>query len=128
MYANCVCSVALASVLRLVSIYQVSASPFHDVSWYGYDLWVYTSIETNIGVICASIPSVKPLLVRFIPSLASWNGKGSGDLESEATLNGSRPRDTIGSRRNNPVLGLSLGLVRRRPGASKADALWAKQN
>ena len=34
----------------------------YDATWYGYEIWMWTAIETNVGVICGCIPSLKPLL------------------------------------------------------------------
>ncbi len=34
----------------------------YDVTWSGYEIWVWTAVETNIGVICGCIPALKPLL------------------------------------------------------------------
>lgn len=34
----------------------------YDATWYGYEIWLWTAIETNVGVICGCIPSLKPLL------------------------------------------------------------------
>jgi hypothetical protein len=34
----------------------------YDVTWEGYQIWVWTAVETNVGVICGCIPSLKPLL------------------------------------------------------------------
>jgi len=34
----------------------------YDVTWEGFQLWVWTAVETNIGVICGCIPALKPLL------------------------------------------------------------------
>ncbi|EUC45546.1 hypothetical protein COCMIDRAFT_95210 [Bipolaris oryzae ATCC 44560] len=34
----------------------------YDATWEGYQIWVWTAIETNVGVICGCIPALKPLL------------------------------------------------------------------
>lgn len=34
----------------------------YDATWYGYEIWLWTAIETNVGVICGCIPALKPLL------------------------------------------------------------------
>jgi len=61
--------VCICGAMRLVSIYQVSTS--FDVSWYGYDLWIYTTTECLVGILCASIPSLKPIVIKFFPAFAS---------------------------------------------------------
>jgi hypothetical protein len=34
----------------------------YDATWEGYNIWVWTAVETNVGVICGCIPALKPLL------------------------------------------------------------------
>ncbi|KAF2018532.1 hypothetical protein BU24DRAFT_458295 [Aaosphaeria arxii CBS 175.79] len=34
----------------------------YDVTWEGFQIWVWTAVETNVGVICGCIPALKPLL------------------------------------------------------------------
>lgn len=43
----------------------------YDVTWEGFQIWVWTAVETNVGVICGCIPSLKPLL---FPSRARNQG------------------------------------------------------
>lgn len=31
----------------------------YDVTWYGYYGWIWTTIESNLGVICASVPALR---------------------------------------------------------------------
>jgi hypothetical protein len=51
----------------------------YDATWYGYEIWLWTAIETNVGVICGCIPALKPLL---FPARARTQGSryanGSG--------------------------------------------------
>lgn len=34
----------------------------YDTTWEGFQIWVWTAVETNVGVICGCIPALKPLL------------------------------------------------------------------
>jgi hypothetical protein len=43
----------------------------YDATWDGYQIWVWTAIETNVGVVCGCIPALKPLL---FPSRARQQG------------------------------------------------------
>jgi hypothetical protein len=38
----------------------------YDATWEGYQIWVWTAVETNVGVICGCIPALKPLLFRTL--------------------------------------------------------------
>lgn len=56
----------------------------YDVTWEGFQLWVWTAVETNVGVICGCIPALKPLL---FPAKARQQGSkyanGSGHSRKE---------------------------------------------
>ncbi|KAF2098225.1 hypothetical protein NA57DRAFT_66600 [Rhizodiscina lignyota] len=56
----------------------------YDVTWDGFELWVWTAVETNVGVICGCIPALKPLLFR---------------ARTRGTPQGSRSFGSVGSRR-----------------------------
>lgn len=47
----------------------------YDATWHGYQIWVWTAVETNVGVICGCIPALKPLL---FPNRARNNGSRYG--------------------------------------------------
>lgn len=36
----------------------------YDVTWDGFELWVWTAVETNIGVICGCVPALKPIFFK----------------------------------------------------------------
>lgn len=48
----------------------------YDATWHGYKIWIWTAIETNVGVICGCIPALKPL---FFPNRARNNGSKYGN-------------------------------------------------
>ncbi|KAH8696377.1 hypothetical protein BGW36DRAFT_397944 [Talaromyces proteolyticus] len=57
-----------ASAVRLYyanRIYNIS----FDVTWDGYQLWLWVLVEINLAVICASIPTIRPLVRRYLPQL-----------------------------------------------------------
>ncbi|KAI8936248.1 hypothetical protein NX059_006671 [Plenodomus lindquistii] len=36
----------------------------YDATWQGYQIWLWTAVETNVGLICGCIPALKPLVFR----------------------------------------------------------------
>ncbi|KAL2823263.1 hypothetical protein BDW59DRAFT_163427 [Aspergillus cavernicola] len=61
-----------ASAVRLYyanRIYHTS----YDVTWDGYQIWLWVLVEINLAVICASIPTLRPLVRRCLPQLG-FNG------------------------------------------------------
>jgi hypothetical protein len=49
----------------------------YDVTWEGFQIWVWTAVETNTGVICGCIPSLKPLLFSTRSRMGSRATGGS---------------------------------------------------
>ncbi|PVH68237.1 putative integral membrane protein [Cadophora sp. DSE1049] len=63
--------VCLVSVLRLHSLYIVSVST--DITWDNTQAAVWSIIEVTVGIICASMPAMKPVISRLFPRLLSSN-------------------------------------------------------
>ncbi|TVY80510.1 Satratoxin biosynthesis SC1 cluster protein, partial [Lachnellula suecica] len=59
----------LVSILRLRSIYTTSHSK--DVPWDGVGSAIWSNIEVNVVIICASLPTIKPLVSKIFPRLLS---------------------------------------------------------
>ncbi|PGH18063.1 hypothetical protein AJ79_00690 [Helicocarpus griseus UAMH5409] len=57
-----------ASIVRCYYTY-VTTDLTYDVSWYGYTLWLWFALETNLAVICASIPTLRPFAKKYFPKL-----------------------------------------------------------
>ncbi|PSN60475.1 hypothetical protein BS50DRAFT_446649, partial [Corynespora cassiicola Philippines] len=53
-----------AGIVRCYYSYQ-SLIAEYDVTWYGYPLWIATAIEVHLGIICASVPPLRPLLSKI---------------------------------------------------------------
>jgi hypothetical protein len=62
----------------------------YDVTWEGFQIWVWTAVETNVGVICGCIPALKPLL---FPARART--QGSRDRSRPYGSNHSRGREKM---------------------------------
>jgi hypothetical protein len=57
------CVIVVAGSFRAYWVHQVLYDTY-DVTWEGFNLWIWTAVETNVGVICGCIPSLKPILFR----------------------------------------------------------------
>lgn len=68
-------SAPMAGALRLVYIHKAVVG--FDFTYYGYPLWALTSLEAHVGIICASAPSLKPLIVRVFPQFGSTAGRST---------------------------------------------------
>ncbi|OTB06089.1 hypothetical protein M426DRAFT_21209 [Hypoxylon sp. CI-4A] len=61
--------VCVTGILRLNSLTVASVS--EDVTWDNYGAAIWSSIETNTGIVCACLVHLKPMIVRYMPSLLS---------------------------------------------------------
>lgn len=61
--------VCLTSVLRLKSLYEISVAS--DTTWVNGAAAAWSSLEVNVGIICASLPTLRKPLSRYFPNLFS---------------------------------------------------------
>ena len=69
-----------------------------DFSWYASLSFMWSAVEVNIGIICACVPSLKPLASRVLPSIlrdtnnpsdtSELDGQGNDIQFDETTLQG----------------------------------------
>ena len=65
-----------------------------DFSWYASLSFMWSAIEVHVGIICASVPSLKPLVARILPSMLrdtsnphDVSGTGRNTLQMDRNLN-----------------------------------------
>jgi hypothetical protein len=72
--------VCVVSILRLNALIILSEHP-DDQSFYSAATAYWSNIEINLGIVCASLPALKPLVVKVIPGFStrhSSRGYGTG--------------------------------------------------
>ncbi|KAL6708296.1 hypothetical protein ACN47E_003220 [Coniothyrium glycines] len=72
--------VCIVSVLRLHALVVLAAHP-DDNTWYSSATAYWSAIESNLAIVCASLPALKPLIVKIIPGFSarhSSRGYGTG--------------------------------------------------
>ncbi|KAK3336290.1 putative integral membrane protein [Cercophora scortea] len=67
----------IVSIIRLRSLYVNNSAPVLEQPVYGVDIALWSCLEINIAIVCASVPSLKALFVKIIPALNSSAGGGS---------------------------------------------------
>lgn len=80
-----ICSKNKADILKHKVVYDT-----YDVTWDGFDLWIWTAVEVNLGVICGCVPSLKPLVFRYRSRSTTYGGSntnGSTSKRKSNTLN-----------------------------------------
>ncbi|KAH6716762.1 integral membrane protein [Leptodontidium sp. MPI-SDFR-AT-0119] len=71
----------IAGIVRTYYMYEVTTG--WDQTWRSYPVWVTSSLELYIGIICASIPATKPFFSTYLPSLfGSMTAVSSGSEAS----------------------------------------------
>ncbi|KFY17311.1 hypothetical protein V491_05038, partial [Pseudogymnoascus sp. VKM F-3775] len=61
---------------RLKSLYEISVSP--DTALDGVNAGIWSGIEINVALACASLPAIKPLIAKAVPHfLSSSRGERS---------------------------------------------------
>ncbi|KAK1955785.1 hypothetical protein LY78DRAFT_708011 [Colletotrichum sublineola] len=86
--------VVVAGVMRTYWIYYVEEKTY-DVTWEGFDLWIWTALEVNLAVVCGCVP----VLRRLLP--LTWGNKSPklADMTAPPTIgtgeNGKGKRDDL---------------------------------
>ncbi|KAF3905036.1 hypothetical protein AA313_de0205336 [Arthrobotrys entomopaga] len=89
--------VCLAGALRL---YYVALTAYsYDKTWDGFSAWIWTAAESDVGIICASLPALKPLITKVTKFKFS-------DV-TPSVYGHSRSR-TLGHRKSNHTGGIRL--------------------
>jgi fucose permease len=81
-----------------------------DVSWYASLSYMWSAIEVNVGIMCACVPGLKPLVSRFLPNIirdagTRYNSTSADQMQSlDMSGAGSLPSQTSQrpSRRKKP--------------------------
>lgn len=76
-------SVCIVSILRLNSL-LVLAHNEQDAMFYSAPPIYWAAIEMNLAIVCACVPALKPLVVKFVPAFSS---RRSGNDSSQRTGN-----------------------------------------
>lgn len=63
-----------------------------DFSWYGSLSFMWSAVEVHVGIICACVPSLKPLVSRILPRLLTDNDELS---EKSELRSGESPRTNL---------------------------------
>ncbi|OAL01627.1 hypothetical protein IQ06DRAFT_272352 [Phaeosphaeriaceae sp. SRC1lsM3a] len=62
--------VCIVSILRLNALVILSKHP-DDRTYYSAATAYWSAIEMNLGIVCASLPALKPLIVKIIPGFST---------------------------------------------------------
>jgi hypothetical protein len=80
--------VCVVSILRLRALVVLAQHP-HDSTYYSAPTAYWSAIETNLAIVCASLPALKPLVVRIIPAFSTRRGSSSRGFSSTSASSNS---------------------------------------
>ncbi|PVI08162.1 hypothetical protein DM02DRAFT_511306 [Periconia macrospinosa] len=95
--------VVVISVIRLYILIQVAKNPM-DTSWYGGPAAIWSALEINLAIFCASAPALRPLVVAVIPAFAA--SLGGSKRSNDASDPSSYSNQTADSRNSHPFIKL----------------------
>lgn len=76
--------VTIVSIIRLKSLVTFANSV--NPTWDNWDVSNWSTIELNVGIMCACLPSIRLIIVRMLPSLGgSVAGRYRCDVESKCS-------------------------------------------
>ncbi|KAK0638523.1 hypothetical protein B0T16DRAFT_421309 [Cercophora newfieldiana] len=96
----------VVSIVRLHALYVIDNSPPPQQSVQGVAIAIWSGIEINTGIICASIPALRALVVKIAPRLllsslyARATGQGKSKLYYNDTTSGTGNNSQLQSRSN----------------------------
>ncbi|KAH8664664.1 hypothetical protein BX600DRAFT_498408 [Xylariales sp. PMI_506] len=94
----------IIAIIRLQSLYVNNSAPIDQQPLYGVAIAIWSHLELNIAIVCASVPSLKPLFVKVFPKLGSLHSSGKLGYyrQSESRLkSGSRPLQSVDRTEHN---------------------------
>ncbi|EUC43280.1 hypothetical protein COCMIDRAFT_7265 [Bipolaris oryzae ATCC 44560] len=74
--------VCVVSILRLHALTILVANQ-HDTTYYSAPVAYWSSIEMNLAIVCASLPALKPLMVKILPGFSSRGGSNGYGLGTD---------------------------------------------
>ncbi|KAH9231968.1 hypothetical protein K456DRAFT_1870072 [Colletotrichum gloeosporioides 23] len=69
---TCGAFAAIVAIVRLHSLYVHGSASIDQQPLVGVDIAVWSGLEINIAIICASVPALKALFIKIIPKLGTY--------------------------------------------------------
>lgn len=79
-------SICIVSILRLHSLIVLGNHP-EDSAWHGAAPAYFSAMEVNLGIVCASLPALKPLVARIVPGFLVHQNNSRSHLTRTTTSN-----------------------------------------
>ncbi|KAJ1323237.1 hypothetical protein MN608_11383 [Microdochium nivale] len=80
--------ICIVGILRIYYLSQLSVGG--DFLWNGIPIWICSTLEVNLGVVCACLTSVKPVMAILFPKIFGSSQKSHSNSRSYAQHYGQR--------------------------------------
>jgi len=67
-----------------------------DFAWTASTALMWSAVEVNVGIICACIPTLKPLVKRILPSMITDRTRNASETEKSGSFSSQPQRDSNG--------------------------------
>ncbi len=81
--------VVIASCVRIYWVHYVLEQTY-DVTWYGFQLWIWTAVEVQLGLICGCVPWLKSLFKLWKTGQTVTGTSGPGQSVAQNRTTGSK--------------------------------------
>ncbi|KAF7561125.1 hypothetical protein G7046_g3005 [Stylonectria norvegica] len=88
----------IVAIIRLHSLYVNNSAPVDKQPLYGVDIAVWSGLEINVAIVCASVPALKPLFVKAFPRLISSFTDSSKRSRPGRSTHGTLPLGSVDHR------------------------------
>ncbi|KAH6654632.1 hypothetical protein BKA67DRAFT_658915 [Truncatella angustata] len=77
-----------AGIVRIYFSWIMTTTTNHDTTWNSWAVWLASGIELYVGIICASIPAIKPFFATYLPQVidASMRSRKSSRYSNDTKL------------------------------------------
>ncbi|KAL8709843.1 MAG: hypothetical protein Q9220_005459 [cf. Caloplaca sp. 1 TL-2023] len=84
----------IVCIAGIVQVYYVDVAlrKSYDETWDGWPLWVASAVEVDVGILCVSIPAIRPFLAIYVPRLLESTGM-AGKVSNPLEESGSDPKN-----------------------------------
>jgi hypothetical protein len=92
----------VVSIIRLISLVQFAAST--NPTWDNLNVTIWSSVESNVGIICVCMPNLQILLVRVFPKvLRSTRNDTTNKYYAQGSRNRMGTNVSVGRSKDLPV-------------------------
>jgi hypothetical protein len=111
--------VCIAGIIRTIYVWKVTDETY-DETWVGYTMWLWTAVESDLAIICACAPALKPFFRRYLGG--SRNCTSGMNSRARAAASGYSNMDNTRSKDNHVIVTTELTMLEQRIGEPKEPA------